>query len=130
MAGYRKVPTIYTLKFDEPFEGLEVRLKSIKIGEMRRMLRLIDSDDDNTTDVLDNMVALIAKGIVSWNLLEEDGVTPVGTTLEDIDELDFDLLKVILDDWLDQVSGPSDDLGKDSPNGEKSQALSLTMEAL
>lgn len=129
MAGYRKIPRIYTLKFDKEFEGLEVRLKSIKIGEMRRMLRLIDSDEDNTTEVLDGMVALISKGLVSWNLLEEDG-TPVEPTREEVDELDFDLLKTILDEWLDQVSGPGEDLGKDSPSGEKFPGQPPTMEAL
>lgn len=129
MAGYRKIPRIYTLKFDKEFEGLEVRLKSIKIGEMRRMLRLIDSDEDNTTEVLDGMVALISKGLVSWNLQEEDG-TPVEPTREEVDELDFDLLKTILDEWLDQVSGPGEDLGKDSPSGEKFPGQPPTMEAL
>lgn len=129
MAGYRKIPRIYTLKFDKEFEGLEVRLKSIKIGEMRRMLRLIDSDEDNTTEVLDGMVALISKGLVSWNLLEEDG-SPTPATAEEVDELDFDLLKTILDEWLDQVSGPGEDLGKDSPSGEKFPGQPPTMEAL
>lgn len=129
MAGYRKIPRIYTLKFDKEFEGLEVRLKSIKIGEMRRMLRLIDSDEDNTTEVLDGMVALISKGLVSWNLLEEDG-SPTPATAEEVDELDFDLLKTILDEWLDQVSGPGEDLGKDSLSGEKFPGQPPTMEAL
>lgn len=129
MAGYRKIPRIYTLKFDNEFEGLEVRLKSIKIGEMRRMLRLIDADEDNTTEVLDGMVALISKGLVSWNLLEEDG-SPTPATAEEVDELDFDLLKTILDEWLDQVSGPGEDLGKDSPSGEKFPGQPPTMEAL
>lgn len=127
--GYRKVPVIYTLEFKGEHEGLVVRLKSIKIGAMRRMLKLIDSDEDNTTLVLDNMVELIGKGLVSWNLEEEDG-TPIEPTPEEVDELDFDLLKLILDEWLDVVSGPGEDLGKDSPSGEKFPGLPPTMEAL
>ena len=127
--GYRKVPVIYTLEFKGEHEGLVVRLKSIKIGAMRRMLKLIDSDEDNTTLVLDNMVELIGKGLVSWNLEEEDG-TPIEPTPEEVDELDFDLLKLILDEWLDVVSGPGEDLGKDSPSGEKFPGQPLTMEAL
>lgn len=128
--GYRKVPIIYTLKFDGEYEGLEVRLKSIKIGEMRRMLRLIDSEDDNTTEVLDNMVALIGKGLVSWNLEDEKDGTPIEPSVEAVDELELDLLKRILDEWLDVVSGPSEELGKDSPSGEKFPGAPLTMEEL
>lgn len=127
--GYRKVPNIYTLEFDGDFKGLVVRLKSIKIGEMRRMLRLIDAEEDNTVEVLDNMVALIGKGLVSWNLEDEEG-NPVEPNQDAVDELEFDLLKVILDEWLDQVSGPSEDLGKDSPSGEKFPGQPLTMEEL
>lgn len=127
--GYRKVPRIYTLEFKDEYEGLIVRLKSVKIGEMRRMLRLIDGDEDNTTEVLDNMVELIGKGLVSWNLENENG-EPVEPTLEEVDQLDFDLLKMILDQWLDQVSGPSEELGKDSSGGSQFPGQPLTMEAL
>lgn len=127
--GYRKVPVIYTLEIGGDYKGLIVRVKSIKIGEMRRMLRLIDSEEENTTEVLDNMVTLISKGLVSWNLQEEDG-EPTPATAEEVDNLDFKMLEAILNEWLDQVSGPDDELGKDSSSGSQFPGLPPTMEAL
>jgi hypothetical protein len=127
--GYRKVPIIYTLELDGDYKGLVVRLKSMKIGEMRKIVRLLDSDEDNTITVLDEMVKAIAKGIVSWNLEDEQGV-PVEPTVEALDDLEFELIQKILDEWLSRVTGPSPELGKDSSSGEKFPGQPLLMEAL
>lgn len=127
--GYRKVPIIYTLEFEGEYEGLVVRMKSMKIGEMRKIVRLLESDDDNTGPVLDQMVEQVAKGLVSWNLEDEDGV-PVEPSAEALDDLDFELMQNILNEWMSKVSGPSEELGKDSSGGGKFPGQPLTMEVL
>lgn len=129
--GYRKVPIIHTLEFEGQYKGLIVRMKSLKIGEMRKVLRLVNDDDekDNSIETLDAMVALIAKGLVSWNLEEEDGA-PIGPSLDAVDDLEFDLLQEILSKWLDQISGPDEELGKGSSDGSLFPGLPPTMEAL
>lgn len=128
--GYRKTPIIYTLEFDGEHEGLVVRMKSMKIGVMRKIIRLIDSDDDNTGAVLDHMVEQVAKGLVSWNMEDYETGEPIPATLESVDELDYQVLKMILDKWLDLVTGPSEELGKDSPAGGSFPGQPLTMEAV
>lgn len=127
--GYRKVPIIYTLELGGEHKGLVVRMKSMKVGAMRKIVRLLESDDESTTEMIDAMVNEVHKGIVSWNYEEEDG-TPIEPTLEAIDDLDFDLLKDILDEWLSNVTGPNEELGKDSANGSRFPGQPVTMEAL
>lgn len=125
--GYRKVPTIYTLKL-EKYPGLEVRMKGLKVGEMRKLVRVLDNDDE-TTAALDAMFALVGKGLVSWNLEDEQG-KPVPATMEEIEELEYPVINAILNVWLETVTGVDDELGKDSSSGEKFPGLPVTMEAL
>lgn len=126
--GYRKVPVIYTLDVDK-YEGLTVRMKGVSIGRMRRMVHLVDSDDESTLTFVDEMIDLIAYGLVSWTLEEEDG-TPVEPCRAEVEELDFETLTAILQAWLNRITGVDDDLGKGSPDGEKSPVQLPTMELL
>lgn len=122
--GYRKVPTIHTLTFDE-YEGLVVRMKGVKVGKIRKLMHLGD-DEENA---LDEMLDLIAEGLVSWNLEGEDG-QPIPITRDEIEDLEYDMANAILTEWLDKVTGVDKELGKDSSSGEKFPGLPLTMEAL
>lgn len=126
--GYRKVPRIYTLEFDGDFEGLVVRIKSLKFGKIRRLLALMD-DDSEDSDLMGEVNKFLTDSIVSWTLQEEDG-TDVPVSPETIDELDFDEVMGIVNKWLDCMTGPGKDLGKDSSSGATFPGLPLTMEAL
>lgn len=124
-----KTPRIIDLSFTEgPNEGLNVRIKSIKFGKVRRMIALMD-DDEKDVEVMDEISTLLADSLVSWDLQEEDG-SPVPTTLEAIDDLEFAEVIDLVNKWLDHMTGPSDELGKGSPSGASFPGRPLTMEAL
>lgn len=124
--GYRKVPRIYTLTFDKELEGLIVRMKGLKLGQMRALMTILDDKDSRT---LEELPPFIAKHIVSWNLEDEQG-EPIPATEAGLDELDVDELLTISSRWMDELVGVQDDLGKDSPSGEQFPGRPVTMEAL
>lgn len=124
--GYRKVPRIYTLTFDKELEGLIVRMKGLKLGQMRALMAILDDKDSRT---LEGLPPFIAKHIVSWNLEDEQG-EPIPATEAGLDELDVDELLAISSRWMDELVGVQDDLGKDSPSGEQFPGRPVTMEAL
>lgn len=126
--GYRKVPVVHTLEFEE-YEGLVVRMLGLKVGKMRRLLQLTDDSDDRTDEFIDEMFDLVVGGLVSWTLEDEQG-HPLPADREQVEDLDFDMLQAILGAWLDKLTGVSADLGKDSPSGERFPGQPLTMEAL
>lgn len=127
--GYRKVPTIYTIEDVRGLEGAVIRLKSIKVGKLRRLLAALDSDDE-FSKVMGPIFATLAEGLVSWDLEDEEG-TPIPATLEGIEELELNDVMGIIAAWTQRMTGAGDDdLGKDSPSGELSQGLSDLTEAL
>lgn len=127
--GYRKVPTIYTLDKIPDEDGLVVRMKAIKIGKIRKLVRLLGLDDDQMLEALDELFSLLSEGLVSWNLEDEDGA-PVPTGMEGIEELELPFLLKVLNCWLENMTGVDEDLGKGSPSGESFPGRPLTMEAL
>ncbi len=126
--GYRKIPTIHTLTFKK-YDGLVVRMRGLKIGKMRKILQVLSADEQDTLALVDAMVKFISDGLISWTLETEDG-QEVPTTVEEVEDLEFDMLSDILNAWLGEVSGPDDDLGKDSSDGARFPGRPLTMEAL
>lgn len=126
--GYRKVPVIHTLEI-EGREGLVVRMRGMKIGKMRQIVRVMDSEDAGTAETLDEMIDAISEGIVSWTLEDENGI-PLPATREQIEDLELGELTDILNAWLGKISGVDEELGKGSPAGGKFPGQPLTMEAL
>lgn len=126
--GYRKKSTVHTLEFKQ-YEGLVVRMKGLKIGKMRRVLRALGDDNKDTGALVDEMATFVVEGLVSWNLEDENG-TPLPADREQVEDLEFDMLTEILSTWLERLTGPDDDLGKGSSSGEKFPGRPLTMEAL
>jgi hypothetical protein len=126
--GYRKVPRVHTLTFedDENLKGLVIRMRSLKMGELRKFSAIMDSEDDNTLDALPGF---LARNVLSWNLEDEYGrEIPVGAAAFDEFELE-DVLK-ISEKWMGDLTGPSPDLGKGSPSGEQFPGAPVRMEAL
>lgn len=125
--GYRRVPTIYTLNEIPGEDGLIVRMKTISFGKVRRLISLMENDNDD--NVMDEISAQVSKNLVSWNLVDENE-DEIPATVEGIDDQDFDLILKIVNAWLDAITGVSKDLGKDSSSGAKFPGEPLTMEAL
>lgn len=127
--GHRKVPIIYTLTGFKNDEELVVRMKAIRIGKLRKLVRLIDDEGQTSEDGLDEMFELLLEGLVSWNLDDEEG-RPLPTTQDGIDELELPMVLEIMERWLKEMTSVDDDLGKDSPSGASFPGRPLTMEAL
>lgn len=126
--GYTRVPTIYSLTFED-FPGLEVRMKSVRIGKLRRVLEAMESEDDEDLDgQLDEMINLVASNLVSWNLEDEEidpetdevKTIPVPASKAGVEDLDFDMLMAILNGWTTILTGPEKELGKGSSSGPSS----------
>ena len=126
--GYRKIPVIHTLDNVKGEEGLIVRMKSVSFGKVRRLLALIDGDTSDQT-VMDEISSQFVANLVSWNLEDEDG-EPVPTTAEGVDDQDFSFVMAVVNTWMDVITGPGPDLGKDSNSGGNFPGQPLTMEAL
>lgn len=124
--GYKKVPVIHTLNEIEGEDGLVVRLKSVSFGKVRKLMRLTSDDGDDS--MMDEIAAMFQDALVSWNLEDEEG--PVPTTVEAVENQDFDFVMKIVHAWLDRMTGPSEELGKDSSSGEKFPGRPLTMDIL
>jgi len=115
--GFRHEPKTFRLVFDDPaLEGLEVKARSLSIGELHDPdIRVFES---------------FAKALVSWNLEDENG-NPLPATLETIEAYpDVDFMTGLTSAWMDAVTGVDKRLGKGSPSGEQSLEGSIPMETL
>lgn len=126
--SYRRVPNIYTLTDIKTEEGLIVRVTGLKIGRLRKLAALLESDEDGFVENLDEVISLLLGGIVSWNLEDDNG--PVDITREAIEDFEVPALFSILEKWMDETTGVSAELGKESPSGATFPGRPLTMEAL
>lgn len=129
--GYIKVPRIYDLEFEGDREGLVVRMKGIKFGKVRRLLSVLggDQDADLSDEDIETVFSELLDNIVSWNMEDEEGV-PIPVTRESLEDEEFRDILDIFGKWLEVLTGPSDDLGKDSASGATFPVALPTMEAL
>lgn len=133
--GYKVHRNIYKLRFEgAEYEGLEVRAKSVALGQFMDMMKLADlkskkSLTEEDRAAIDSLFERFAKVLVSWNL-EDDDDKPVPTTKEGLYSLDFEFALLIILAWMDAVAGVSGPLGKPSSNGSPSLEESIPMETL
>lgn len=129
--GYRRVPTIYTLDSIRDEEGLVVRMMSIRLGKLRRLMALT-SDNGDSDEGVGEILDLFGQSLVSWNLEDYETGAPIPTSKEGIEDQEVELIMRIVEAWMDQMTGTEGkgDLGKDSISGEKFPGRPLTMEAL
>ena len=115
--GFRREPKTFLLVFDDPeLAGLEVRARSLSIGEL----------EDDDLQVYESFAA----ALVSWNLEDEDG-NSLPATLETVRSYpDVGFMNALAGAWIKAVTGVDDDLGKDLPAGRRSLEESLPMEPL
>ena len=115
--GFKHQAKVYKLVFDDPaLEGLEVRCRSLSIGEVE--------DDDI------RVFEQFAEALISWNL-EDDNGQVLPATLESVRGYpDYEFMSLLANTWVEAVTGVSDELGKDSASGKQSLEASLPMETL
>lgn len=138
MGGYVREGKIILLEFeDEP--GLQVRVRSVSIGMLRRLMGLAEMAESRVSadamQALDTIVDVFCKRVVSWNLQhtvrrEDDTEEVVDTprTPAGLDEHDADFVFNMVMSWLNGLTMPNADLGKDSPDGKQSEEQKIPMD--
>lgn len=129
--GYRRVPTIYTLDAIKEEDGLVVRMASIRLGKLRRLMALTNDNsagDEGVGEILD----LFQESLVSWNLENFEDGAPIPTTKAGVEDQEVELIMRIVEAWMDRMTGTDGpgDLGKGSTSGGQFPGQPLTMEAL
>lgn len=142
--GYTRKKTI-KLTFGEghEFEGLEVRMKTVGIGKLLKLLPMIDRLDSigdlsqvstpEQVAEIEKSFQEIAKIIDSWNVEDEheDGTkTPVPCTYEELITVDVRLVVCVMQGWATHLAGVPAPLDEPSSSGEPSLEASLPMEPL
>ncbi|MES9522470.1 hypothetical protein [Streptomyces capoamus] len=125
--GCRRNPKQYKIKFaDGDYEGLEVTMRSVSIGEMRA---LQGGGDEEGRDGFDRMADLVASHMVAWNREDEDG-NPLPPTMESLEDEEPSLINLIIDRWTDAVAGVPAPLEQPSNSGASAPVESIPMAPL
>lgn len=125
--GYVRQKRIYRLVFeDDEYEGLLVRARSISLGQLRDIELAETGPEDDPP-----MMAAFINAVVEWNLENEDdngNRTPVPVTVDGLHTQEPDFVKLLIDTWVDALTGVRGPLGKPSSDGNMSQEQSNLME--
>lgn len=125
--GCRRNPKLYKLTFaDGDYEGLEVTMRSVSIGEMRS---LQGGGEESGRDHFDRMADLVASHMVAWNREDEDG-QPLPPTMESLEDEEPSLVNLLIERWTEAVAGVSAPLEQPSNSGDSAPEVSIPMEAL
>ncbi|MFE2382210.1 hypothetical protein [Streptomyces misionensis] len=120
--GCKRVPKHYRLKFvDGDYEGLEVTMRSVSIGEMRAA--------QGHEDGFDGLFGLVASHMVAWNREDEDG-SSLPPTAESLTDESPALIHLIIDKWTSAVAGVSAPLEQPSNSGGSAPEESIPMAPL
>jgi hypothetical protein len=124
--GYRPKRKIYNLLFSgTEYEGLEVKMRRLTVGEELEFEALRDQDG-NSREFFELLTSLL----VEWNVEDDDG-KPVPCTFDGVCTQDGAMVMAILNAGQAAASGVSDPLPSGSLSGEPSPAVSaIPMEAL
>lgn len=121
------------LKFaDEQFEGLEIRMKRLPVGDLVMISALAELGKDiaDMQDQLGTLMNSVVSNMISWNMLDEDFIAvpiALGSPAKEEDgeyipstgmyAQDLELILSIVETWISQAAGMSKDMGKASKNG-------------
>lgn len=126
--GFKKEATLFKLVF-EAYEGLEVYVKSLSVGELLDLTELT-AEVSNLEDVKEvmaqskSLMEVFAKNLVKWNLEDEDG-TPVPATYEGIASQEFPFVLEIITTWMEQVAKVDENLEKKFSNTPSLDSLPM-----
>jgi hypothetical protein len=130
--GYRRRPPVYRLVFQDPeMEGLEVRMKSVTVGEFLELTGLDDTAALAGATLKDGAVIsspltrAAGNAIVDWNLEDDNG--PVQPGYDALIAQDTDFVRQIVKAWFEAVSGVSAPLQHGSSGGGPSPEGSLQL---
>lgn len=122
--GYRRKSKTYRIIWDEgEYEGLEIRMKSLSVGEM------LELGSATEGGVYENLVKPFTDHLISWNLEDENG-KPVPATSKGVGEQDMDLVVAAAMKWMSAMTDVQPDLKETSPSGEISLEDELNLESL
>jgi hypothetical protein len=130
--GYRHKPAIYRLQLhDEEFEGLEIVMRSIPLGELLGLMQIQDGLDSDNPDVreVEQMIKLFAGKLIGWNLEDEEG-TKIPANFTGVKTLDIGFFLTLVGAWVQAMSGVPKELGKGSQSGGTFPEVDVPTEAL
>jgi hypothetical protein len=116
------------LEFADPeFDGLEVRCRRMSMGQALDIDELIGGKI--TRERISALVKMIADGVLSWNLLDDNDV-PVPATVEGLMEQDPVFVLGLARAWLKTATDIPSPLESSSVGGDTSLVESIPMESL
>jgi hypothetical protein len=108
--AYKRERRTYIMEFQDPeYKGLEIKVRSIPIKELKRLLVLDPESDDPKVRVesLDQLQRAFAKALDSWNMTGDDD-QPLPTTFEYIDSEDPEFVLMCIQQWMKVISQVDD----------------------
>lgn len=119
--GYQRSALKLVWPEDSEFSGLEVRMKRLSVRQLLRIESLRDLRKDGTTSEVEaafgEMLDLVGKGLLSWNLEDEAG-DDVPAVRESLDDLDADMALTLIAAWASAAAAVPLASRKTSPTGE------------
>lgn len=140
--AFKRPTTTVTLKFQAAeYEGLEVRTRSVSLGQLLEFAEIADSisADPGTMDASDvagtkQLLGMFANVIVDWNLeapvddANPDGPSvPVPVTFEGLLSQDFAFSMMLFTTWMASMGEVGAPLVPTSPGGSPSAAPSIPL---
>lgn len=128
------------LKFNDPeLADLEIKMRRLPIGDLMGVSKLAEMGEElkEQLESLDSLLEITVANIISWNLEDEEfNPVPVEKGKPSYwDEqgnyhpstgfylLDFNLVLSIVNTWIEQAAGVTEDMGKASKNGKMKNTL-------
>jgi hypothetical protein len=103
VAGYRRIPKTYVLKFEE-HPGLEVVTRSVSVEELLKVQRVaVAFGEDSSEANLKELFGWFIKRLTGWNLEDENG-RPIPPTLASLLAEDFDFALKLVMAWVEAVT--------------------------
>jgi hypothetical protein len=106
--GYRRNRKTYHLTFEE-FEGLEVTVRSVPVGELLDILKLLQETGQQPGQAqVRRLFGAFAKQIVSWTYEDEDG-KPLPASVDTLMGEEFDFVLRLINAWTEAIAGTPPD---------------------
>jgi hypothetical protein len=123
----------FRLKFaDEEYEGLEVTMRSISIGQLlhiQTMQTTKDADGAIPAAATEELLKTFSQSLVEWNLASQDGEV-LEANLENVMDQEIALIMAVIAAWTEAVSGVAAPLDETSTSGGTSLLASIPKETL
>lgn len=127
--GFSRNPRVYNLVFQGEFEGLNVQVAGLPVGDFLTLSKLFEDAESGSMTSVERVFQIFGVKLRGWNLEDENG-KPVPATVEGMKSQELDLVLAVISHWVEAMSGVDVELGKGSRSGVISPELELPMEAL